>query len=208
MKNNNISFDRILAIGPHPDDIELGCFGTLAKYKAKGAEVAFVVLTYGGAGGETETRKQESLASAKLLDAKIYYGELIDTQITDGVGTIKVIEDAINEFKPTIVIVNSPNDTHQDHRNASLAAVSAARFVPTVLFYQTPSSSRSFNPKLFIDITEFIDKKMNAVNIHKSQGENVYMADRAVRGLAEFLGFQVYKGGKNFEGFEIHQIII
>lgn len=204
----DISFERILAVGPHPDDIELGCYGTLAKHYSLGSEIAFVVLTYGGNGGEVEVRKKESLESAKILGAKIYYGELEDTKITDGLDTISVIEKAIKDFRPTVIIVNSANDTHQDHRNTSRAAVSAARFVPTVLFYQTPSSSRSFDPKVFVDITDYIDTKIEAVRIHKSQGGNVYMADKAVRGLAEFLGFQIYKGGRCYEGFEVHQIII
>jgi len=205
---NNISFERILAIGPHPDDIELGCFGTLARYKSLGSQISFVVLTYGGKNGEENVRKQEAESAASILGAKIYYGELEDTKISDGFDTIKVLEKAIFGFKPTVIIANSVKDTHQDHRNASRAAVSASRFVPTVLFYQTPSSSRDFDPKFFVDVTDFIDIKTKAVNIHKSQGDNVYMADRAVRGLAEFLGFQIYKGGRYFEGFEIHQLII
>jgi LmbE family N-acetylglucosaminyl deacetylase len=211
MKNenfNNISFDRILAIGAHPDDVELGCFGTLARYKDNGSKIAIVVLSYGDVGGDSEVRKKESLDSAKILDAKIYHGNLMDTKINDGLETITIIENAIKDFNPTVVIVNSVNDSHQDHRNTSKATISASRFVPTVLFYQTPSSSRSFNSSFFVDITDFMDVKMKAINIHKSQGENVYMADRAVRGLAEFLGFQIYKGGKLFEGFEVHQIII
>jgi LmbE family N-acetylglucosaminyl deacetylase len=201
-------FERILAIGPHPDDIELGCFGTLARFSKAGSQLAFVVLTAGGVGGETKTRKAEASASAKMLGAKLYMADLPDTQISEGQPTIRIIEEAIKEFKPTVVLVNSANDTHQDHRNAAKAAISASRFVPMVLFYQTPSSTRFFNPQIFIEINKFIDQKMEAVKLHKSQGENVYMADRAVKGLAEFLGLQIYQGGKYYEGFEIHQLII
>ncbi|MBU4217089.1 PIG-L family deacetylase [Candidatus Parcubacteria bacterium] len=206
--DDNKIMDRILAIGPHPDDIELGCFGTLAKYHANGSKIGFVVLSFGGAKSKENKRKKEAIASAKLLSAKTYFGELPDTKISDGVTTISIIEKAINDFKPTLVIVNSTNDTHQDHRNASRAAISAARFVPAVLFYQTPSSTRDFNPKFFVDISNHIDIKMQAVQLHVSQGENVYMADRAIKGLAEFLGFQIYQGGKHYEGFEIHQLIV
>jgi LmbE family N-acetylglucosaminyl deacetylase len=205
--NKNL-FSRILAVGPHPDDIELGCFGTLAKYKKMGSEIGFVVLSFGGIGGEVELRKKEAIESASLLDAKTYFGELEDTRITDGIKTIEIIEKAINDFKPGVIIVNCPNDTHQDHRNAARAAISASRFVPMVLLYQTPSSTRDFNPKLFIDVTDFINLKSQAVSIHQTQGKNVYMAERAVKGLAEFLGFQIYQGGKYYEGFDVHQIII
>lgn len=211
MNNSSLDknlFSRILAVGPHPDDIELGCFGTLAKYKTLGSEVAFVVLSFGGIGGEIDLRRKEAMKSSSLLKAKTYFGELEDTKITDGIKTIQIIEKAIDDFKPSVIIVNCPNDTHQDHRNAARAAISASRFVPMVLLYQTPSSTRDFNPKLFIDVTDYIDLKAKAVSIHKTQGKNVYMAERAVKGLAEFLGFQIYQGGKYYEGFDIHQVII
>ena len=201
-------FKRILAIGAHPDDIELGCFGTLARFKKRGSALACIVTTCGGVGGEIEKRRTEAVASAKILGVKPKFGELLDTAIPEGHPTIKLIEDVILKFKPTVVITHSPNDTHQDHRNVALATISAARFVSTVLFYQTPSSTRFFNPQLFIDITNSIDIKVKAVQIHASQGKNVYMADRAVKGLAEFLGLQLYQGGKYYEGFEIHQMVI
>lgn len=201
-------FKRVLAIGSHPDDIELGCFGTLARLKKQGSEIAFLVTTCGGVGGEINQRRKEAIASAKILGVKPYFGELLDTYISEGHPTIQLIEDIILEFKPTAIFVHSPNDTHQDHRNVSRAATSAARFVPAVFFYQTPSSTRFFNAQLFSNITDFIDKKLKAVRIHKSQGQNVYMADRAVEGLAEFLGLQIYQGGEYYEGFEIHQIVL
>lgn len=203
-----INFERIMAIGAHPDDIELGCFGTLAKFRDSGSAVAFVVLTYGGVNGDKETRKKEAEESAALLSAKCYFGGLNDTEIPEGNPTIKIIEDAINDFKPTAIFINSKNDTHQDHRNAANAAISASRFVPTVLFYQTPSSNRSFTPQVFVDITDTIKIKLESTKIHSSQGDNVYMADRAIEGLSEFLGLQIYRSSRYFEGFEVHQIVI
>lgn len=201
-------FERIMAIGPHPDDIELGCAGTISRLKEKGSEVAFVVLTSGGTGGVPEMRKKEAGDSARMLGAKLYMGDFVDTEIVDHNPTIKYIEDCIQDFKPTAIFINSPDDSHQDHRNAANAAISAARFIPVVLFYQTPSSARRFSPKVYFNITDYIDKKVEAVKIHRSQGENVYMAHEAVRGLAEFLGLQVYQNGQLYEGFEIYQMII
>lgn len=204
---NNI-FERVLAVGAHPDDIELGCFGTLAKLKRAGSKISFIVTTCGEVGGGIEQRREEAIQSAAILDVSPHFGDLSDTAIPEGHPTIKLIEDIINEFKPTAVFVHSPNDTHQDHRNVSKATISAARFVPAVFFYQTPSSTRFFNSNFFINISDFIDTKIDAVRIHKSQGKNAYMADQAVRGLSEFLGLQIYQGGQFYEGFEIHQIII
>mgnify|MGYP001616440943 CR=1 FL=1 len=201
-------FERILAVGAHPDDIELGCFGTLARFGAAGSSLSLLVMTCGGVKGDIATRRSEAEASARLLGAVPAFGDLPDTAVPEGNPTIALIEAAIASFKPTVVITHSPNDTHQDHRNVSRAVVSAARFVPTVLFFQTPSSTRFFNPQMFVDITDHLTVKLAAVRLHESQGANVYMADRAVEGLAEFLGFQLYQGGKRYEGFEIHQAIV
>jgi LmbE family N-acetylglucosaminyl deacetylase len=201
-------FERVMAIGPHPDDIELGCFGSLTRFHKNGAKIACMVMTCGGVGGDADLRRHEAEKCAAMLKAEIRFGELEDTKLPEGFPSIKLIEDFIADFKPTAIFVNSPNDTHQDHRNTAKAAISAARFAPIVLYYQTPSSTRSFAPQVFIDISEELDTKIKAVRVHESQGENVYMADKAVKGLAEFLGFQVYQGGKYFEGFEVHQIIV
>jgi LmbE family N-acetylglucosaminyl deacetylase len=201
-------FERILAIGAHPDDIELGCFGTLSEFKKKGSEVIFFVATFGGVGGDKQKRKSEALESAGILGANVVFGDLPDTEISEGPLTIRLIEDLILKFRPTAVFVHSSVDSHQDHRNISKAAISASRFVPAVFFYQTPSSTRYFNPNFFVDITDHMGDKIKAVKVHESQGKNVYMADRAVMGLAEFLGLQIYQGGRYFEGFEVYQIII
>ncbi len=208
MKKPTELFSRILAIGPHPDDIELGCFGTLAKYRKHGSRIAHFVATCGGVGGEEQKRRDEALTSAKLINAKVYFGELPDTAIPEGHPTISMLEHVIKEFKPTCIIVNSPNDTHQDHRAVARAAVSAGRFVPMILYYQTPSSNRQFTPNMYVDVTATINLKTKATKIHHSQGANVYMADRAVKGLADFMALQIYHGGKYFEGFEVYQLII
>ncbi len=200
-------FDRILAIGPHPDDIELGCFGTLARFKKEGAKVEFLVLTYGGVRGDVNDRKEEARKSAALLGVKPKFGGLEDTQVPEGNPTITIIEQVVKDFKPTAVFLNSPNDTHQDHRNGAAAALSACRFVPVILFYQTPSSTRQFNPKVFVNVSRYMKTKTKAVGMHRSQGQNVYMAEDAVMGQALFMGLQVYQGGEHYEGFEVHQLV-
>lgn len=199
---------RILAIGAHPDDVELGCFGTLARMRNEGAEIAIFIATCGGVGGDVEMRRAEAVASAKLLGVTPVFGDLPDTAIPDGHPTIGLIEKMIADFKPEVVFTHSPNDMHQDHRNISRATVSASRFVPIVLFHQTPSSTRQFKPDLYVSITGFLDKKLEALRLHKTQGKNVYMADKAITGLAEYRGFELYKGGEAFEGFEVHQMIV
>ncbi|HEV3022062.1 MAG TPA: PIG-L family deacetylase [Pirellulales bacterium] len=201
-------FGRILAVGAHPDDIELGCGGTLCRYRQRGSDIAFCVLTCGERGGDFEDRSMEARTAARLVGAELTFGDLPDTQVSEGQPTIEIVEGVIERFRPTAVFVNSPNDTHQDHRNAARAVISAARFVPIVLFYQTPSSTRDFTPTLYIDVSATLPDKLQAISIHASQSQRMYMSQEAVRGLAAFLGLQIYRGGKYFEGFEIHQMIL
>jgi len=74
---------NILAIGAHPDDIEVGCGGTLAKYSEKGHNVYLYIATDGGAGGDGKTRIREQQSSAKILGVKeLYWGGYSDTQIS------------------------------------------------------------------------------------------------------------------------------
>jgi len=207
-KFSQTHFERILAIGPHPDDIELGCFGALSRFKSLGSEVLHFIISDGSVGGQKEKRRKEACASAKIINANVIFGNIKDTAIPDDHSTILLIENVIKEFKPTCIFVNSPLDTHQDHRAVSHATISASRFTPLILYYQTPSSNRSFHPSLYINISDHIENKMKAIRIHESQEKNVYMADRAVKGLADFMALQIYEGGKYYEGFEIYQMIL
>ncbi|MBW1707510.1 MAG: PIG-L family deacetylase, partial [Deltaproteobacteria bacterium] len=75
---------NILAIGPHPDDIEIGCGGTLIKYAQKGHSVFMLIITRGEMGGEAEVRHREQLDAAEIIGARdVLWGDLRDTEILD-----------------------------------------------------------------------------------------------------------------------------
>ncbi len=105
----------ILAIGAHPDDVEIGCGGTLAKLHSEGCHLNILTLSLGAAGGEPEVRRNEAEMAARLLGAKLFLGNLNDTKITNTVETIQFIEDVVHQIKPTHVYTHSFNDSHQDH---------------------------------------------------------------------------------------------
>jgi len=94
---------------------------------------------------------------------------LRDTLITDGAETIAIIEKAIREIRPTHVYTHSSADTHQDHRAVHAASLVAARAVPNVYCYQTPSSTVEFSPHVFVDISKYIDRKIELIRAYKSQ---------------------------------------
>ncbi len=87
--------------------------------------------------------------------------------------TIDIIQAAIGELRPTHVYTHCAEDTHQDHRAVHAASLVAARGVPNVYCYQAPSSTVEFRPNRFVDITEFIKRKIEAIDAYKSQVERM-----------------------------------
>jgi len=93
---------RILAVGPHPDDIEIGCAGNFLKYTKSGDDLYLMVMTMGGKGGETETRKAEQIRSAEILKARdLIWGGYEDTQLTPRMNDMVAdIEKLLKKIKP------------------------------------------------------------------------------------------------------------
>jgi LmbE family N-acetylglucosaminyl deacetylase/CheY-like chemotaxis protein len=180
---------RVLAIGAHPDDVEIGCGGALIKHQADGDIVHILTLSRGAAGGDVNVRTAEAQHAAKLLGAKLDFGNLRDTQITEGVETIRIIEAAICELRPTHVYTHCLEDTHQDHRAAHTASLVAARSVPNVYCYQSPSSTVEFQPNHFVDVTEFMKTKLQAIGAYQSQvGRMASLQDDVIMANARYWG--------------------
>jgi LmbE family N-acetylglucosaminyl deacetylase len=158
-----------LAIGAHPDDVEIGCGGALAKHHADYDVLHILTLSRGAAGGDVNTRAVEAQDAAALVGAHLEMANLRDTYITDGADTISIIEAAIRELHPTHVYTHSLEDTHQDHRAVHAASLVAARGVLNVYCYQTPSSTVEFKPHRFVDITHYIEQKIALIGAYKSQ---------------------------------------
>lgn len=160
---------RVLAIGAHPDDVEIGCGGALMKHRADGDVVNILTLSRGASGGDINARTLEAQRAAALLGANLQFGNFTDTHISAGTETIELIEAAIREFRPTHVYTHAAEDTHQDHRAVHAATLVAARGVPNVYCYQAPSSTVDFRPNLFIDISAFMKDKLRAIGAYDSQ---------------------------------------
>jgi LmbE family N-acetylglucosaminyl deacetylase len=216
---------RVLAIGAHPDDVELGCGGTLAVFKKLGHQVSVLVLTRGEGSGDPAVRENECKLSAATIGAdRLCFGNLIDTKINDGIDTIKVIENIVDSVAPDFIFTHSSKDSHQDHRNTHFASVSAARRVSRVLLYESPQALRDFTPHVFVDITSTMKIKLKAISTFNSQAAKVYFnglmekndpyrsADdygqiyNAIAGLARFRGYQAGVGLA--EAFEVARYIL
>lgn len=215
---------KILAVGAHPDDAELGCGGTLALFKKKGHETYILVLTRGEASGDPVVRENECRLAVKAIGAdRLLFGNLVDTRITDGIETITTIENVIDAVAPDIIFTHSPKDAHQDHRNTHLASLSAARHARRIFLYESPAAMRDFCPQVFFDISSTMDLKLKAVAAYNSQASKSYMngqlspddpcrkyeitgtLSNATAGLARFRGFQA--GLALAEAFEVAKYI-
>ena len=140
-----------------------------AKHHAHYDVLHILTLSRGAAGGDVNIRAVEAHNAAAHLNARLVMANLRDTYITDGAETISIIEAAIRELHPTHVYTHSLEDTHQDHRAVHAASLVAARGVPNVYCYQAPSSTTEFKPQRFVDITHYIDKKIDLIGAYKSQ---------------------------------------
>ena len=182
----------ILAFASHPDDIELGCAGTLIAHIAQGKKVGIVDLTRGelGTRGTPETRLQESEDASRImgLAARENLGFADGFFQNDKMHQLKVIE-MIRKYKPDIVIMNAVHDRHPDHGRGS-ELVSESCFKSGLKMIKTQNDKgeeqeawrpkavyhyiqdRFIAPDIVVDVTDHWDKKMETIRAFKSQFYN------------------------------------
>jgi LmbE family N-acetylglucosaminyl deacetylase/ActR/RegA family two-component response regulator len=192
----------VLAVGAHPDDVEIGCGGTLCKSRAEGAEVVILTLSSGAAGGNTEQRIAEAQRAAIEIGATLRIGNLPDTMISEGPTTINLIHEVIKSFDVTHVYTHSHNDAHQDHRSVHSATLVASRNVANVFCYQSPSSTVDFRPSLYNEISDYLDQKQNSIARFLSQTSKcAYLKPDLIAATARYWGR--YCGYGHAEAFEV-----
>ena len=180
----------ILAFGAHPDDVELGCGGTLAKEIANGKTVGIIDLTRGelGTRGTAETRDQEADEAAKILGVAMRTNmEFADGFfVNDKDHQIELIK-MIRKYRPDVVLCNAVEDRHIDHGKGS-QLVSDACFLSGLLKIDTKHDDddgwqgpwrpkqvyhyiqwKNLDPDVTVDISGYMDKKMEAVLAYKTQ---------------------------------------
>ena len=187
-----MSGKSVLAIGAHPDDIELGCGGTIARHVAAGDQVTMLVITKGEVGpGDTPRREAEQIRSCAALGVtNLLWGVGIgDCEVSlHELELVHLIEKTLTDTHATIVYTHSHNDSHQDHRAVGLCTMGAARKISSVLAYGAPSVVE-FNPTVFMDITETLETKIESLLCHATQVQASEMVQPSrVRSSAEHYG--------------------
>lgn len=179
----------ILAIGAHPDDVELGCGATIAKEVSKGKKVGIIDLTRGelGTRGTAQTRDSESAEASKILGVSFRHNmDFADGFfINDKVHQLELIK-MIRQYQPEIVLCNAIDDRHIDHPKGS-SLVSDACFLSGLMKIETTDANgkaqqawrpkqvyhyiqwKNLQPDVVVDVTGYVDTKMNAVLAYKTQ---------------------------------------
>jgi len=185
---------NILALGAHPDDIEFGCAGALIKYVDRGHRVYLMVMTEGGQGGDTATRHREQEDACAIIGAEdIFWGGYEDTKLIVNRELVNRVEKVMYSICPDFIFCHFPDDTHQDHRHLAQATTSATRNLRNVLHYEGPTTW-GFNPSIYVDISDSIDRKFAALEAHRSQVAKTNIEDTSIveiaRSSANFRGIQ------------------
>ncbi len=177
----------VLAVGAHPDDVEIGIGGLLLRHVAQGHQVTVLTLTGGEAGGAVADRAAEARRAAELMSARLIHAALADTSLSEGGSTIGTILEVVEDIQPTIVYTHTVRDVHQDHRNAHSATLVAARGVQRVFCYQAPSTTVDFKPTRFISIDAFLERKLEVIRAYTSQVDTRdYLDEELLRATARY----------------------
>lgn len=187
---------RVLVIAAHPDDEVLGCGATMSRHAKIGDEVYVCILAEGITSRAKERKRGEFLeelnelhAAARKANAALgveavdFYNfpdnRMDSLQLLD---VVKAVEEAVNKYKPEIVYTHHAGDVNIDHQIVHKAVVTACRplyssFVNTLLFFevlsstewQTPETAEYFKPNYFVDISETLNLKLEALKVYEKE---------------------------------------
>ena len=202
----------IIAFGAHPDDIEIGMAGTVAKLAGMGYDIKLVVATLPNfvKTDTKEERKKESIMSAKVMGCKTpEFLDLGPEEITFDRKFVTRINEIIQRYDPDAIFTQWVGDTHQDHRILTRAVIAAARDSNNVFMYETTIpggiSENAFRPQLYVDISETLDIKRNALDCFDSQKIRCGpLWIDAIVGRCSYRGYQM--NTKYAEAFEVVKV--
>ena len=210
---------KILAIGAHPDDIEIFMYGFLSVCLKRGDEIYTMIATDGSAGKILEKknlkliRENESIKGLSKLSKPEFLG-FPDGKLSLSLEISEIIKNKLNIFKPDLIVTHSKEDYHPDHRALSENVFNAAGFQFPILYCDTLMGV-NFLPDYFIDITKYFEHKKKAILMHKSQNpkkfvkaielQNSFRAGQCNYEIGNYV--EAYKFEKRFPFSDISSLI-
>ena len=202
---------NILCIAAHPDDTELLCAGTLARYAKEGHHITIAIFTDGSIGDavvQPETlapmREKEARAAAAIIGANFIWAGVTDELVFPSKEQRHLMIDVLREADPDVIFTHSPTDYHPDHRYVGQLvfdsyfqkglphmpgqSLPACRFAKAQLYYMDNICGIGFNPTEYVDITEEFETKKAMLACHKSQF--VAMEDLAASNMNDMIEIQ------------------
>jgi LmbE family N-acetylglucosaminyl deacetylase len=204
----------VLVLGPHTDDVEFGCGGTIARLSEAGARVVYVAFS--AAEQSVLPHLPRDILRAEVRTASIELGIAPDDLLVLGFEVRKfpeqrqaILEEMVRlarEYRPRMVFLPSPNDTHQDHSVVAHEGFRAFKRT-TMLGYEIPWNNLDFRTSSFVRLDErHLASKVRALSCYESQRHRDYASENFVRSLAVTRGTQI--GAKYAEAFEVIRWVI
>jgi len=197
---------RVLAFGAHPDDVEVGAGGLLARLSAEGADVTIAVVSVPC---DSKRRIAEARAAADVIDAElivVYEDREARVEDIPMHELVRRFDMIVGDIRPDLVITHSAHDLHWDHGLVNRATVSALRRTPCDLlaFLSSPEMNAQARAigNCFADITGYVDKKVDAIACHGSQLPKLDL--ESSRDLARAMGR--ISGYEYAEAFEVLRV--
>lgn len=199
----------VLAIGAHPDDLELGIGGTLARLARGGARVVMTVVSIPG---EWETRRREAEQAADILGCELRVllepGRRIEDIKHYQLQTL--LDSQVRELSPSAVFTHSASEFHRDHVAVYNACLSSQRLVYFDFFSYHPTMCRPvpmpFHPRAYVDVSSTIETKMKAIDAHESQFACRGISTEIYRDIAQLQGRMV--GVPYAEGLDVGRMVL
>ena len=195
---------RVLAFGAHPDDIEVGMGGAIAKYSKNKYDVLMVIATIPN---EKEVRWKEAENAAKILGAELLIVDIDPNKMVFSRELVRRFDKVTREYSPDIIYTQWNHDSHQDHVAVANAVIASTRKNKSSLYMYEQTIPGGivpygFRTQSFVDISEMIETKINSVMAHKSQVKiNNEWWLYGIRGRAMYRGYQI--NVKFAEAFEV-----
>ena len=206
-------YKRILAVGAHPDDVELGCLGTLLKFRDQGAEFDIVVARNDNVPRPSVWRDKDKMiaeysASESIIGTKFtFLNNRLDPTgrpvLEWDSATVEQLDSYMQDKNYDLVITHSPGDHHQDHVNTFNIVNSSLRRYQGELWCMEggPYANRNkeFVPTVFVDIADYIDTKIKAIQCYDSYFNDTLLHN--IKGQSALRGQML---GSNYaEAFEV-----